>query len=128
MRRCCLGLLVLGQARQQPFGGGNTLSVYGFPGFEIGGGFEPLLFRGLLRRGPVSEKPLGHYPIPKFTATQTRGTVILRIPAGRGSPMYAWCERVLVKRLGKELPGELKLRNLAADSLPRIQALDEFRH
>jgi hypothetical protein len=33
-----LGLLVLGQARQQRFYGGNTLSVSGFPGIGIGGG------------------------------------------------------------------------------------------
>jgi hypothetical protein len=34
-----LRLLVLGQVRQQRFGGGNTLSISGFPGIGIGEGF-----------------------------------------------------------------------------------------
>jgi hypothetical protein len=36
-----LGLLVLRQDRQQRLGGDNAL-VSGFPGVEVGGGFEPL--------------------------------------------------------------------------------------
>ena len=39
-----LGLFVLGQARQQRFGGGNTLSISSFPGVKVRGGFEPFSF------------------------------------------------------------------------------------
>jgi hypothetical protein len=115
-----LGLLSLGQARQQRFRGGNTFSVSGFPGIEIGGWFETaLFFRGLLRLGPGSKhffSPLAHSEVH---CNADQPYVIGRISAARRFPIDARREEMFDKRFGKALLVELKPRNAAAPLLLR---------